>query len=77
MSEIDQIRYDNDIQFRLDTMHYKFALLLQKDPSGIIWANMSDDMLNFWINKSIEFEFYDLTQLFNVERQKRCDTIKY
>lgn len=71
MTEIERIIKDREFNDKCDDLHYKFAILMDRDPAQIIWNNFDNDSIMWWFNKSIEYEIYSLAEIFKQEKEKR------
>lgn len=40
-------------------------------PEQLIWKNVSNEKVQWWIDKAIEHEFYEVAELFTKEKEKR------
>jgi hypothetical protein len=54
---------------------YSVAEHMDKDPDGIMFENINDINLQFWVDKSLEYEFYNLTSILKKEEQKRNEIL--
>ena len=46
-----------------EKLTHKFALLMDQKPEGIKWGIFDVEQLEWWLNKSVEYELYSLTAL--------------
>lgn len=71
MSEIEQIVKDHETKAKWEELHHKFGLLMDKDTSSIMLENFSDESLNWWIEKSISWELYNVVAYLEKEKKRR------
>lgn len=69
--EIDRIIRERNLKDSTEALHKKLAMLMEKKPEGIQFDNMDNELLQWWIDKSLEWEFYLLTGILKEEQDKR------
>lgn len=69
--EIDQIRYEREQNDLWEDVYVACLEQMKLHPDQLIWKNLSDQKIEWWINKAIEHEFYEIAELFTLEKEKR------
>ena len=71
MNEIERIIHEKEMESKWDSINYKLCLIMDKNPEGIMYENMTDEHLEKLVKLSLKHEFYMLTAEFEKEKLKR------
>ena len=71
MTEVEKIKDEQVWADKWEGLNRKMAQVMAKDPSQILWHNMTDNGLQFWVEKSLQYEHYELIPLLKEQIEKR------
>jgi hypothetical protein len=79
MDEIDEINRKHLLRQKIDFLSRKLMDTIASDPDNINWDNIKDEGVTYslknFIELSIKYEYYELTELFKKELKRR-ETLK-
>lgn len=68
---MDEKLWEINDKLKWRELNLKFLHLFKVRPEGIVWENITDDKLDFWINLALEEEEYEVVSLFRNEKIRR------
>lgn len=68
---MDEKLWEINDKLKWRELNLKLLHLFKVRPECIVWENITDDKLDFWINLSLEEEEYEVASLFKNEKIKR------
>lgn len=75
MDEIEEINRKHELRQKIDFLSRKLMDTMANDPDNINWNNIKDEGVTYslknFMELSIKYEYYELTELFNKEIERR------
>lgn len=69
--EIENIIWESKMDEKWESLYRKEALIFLHKPECVIWENITDERVEWWFKKALEWEMYLLADIFKKEKEKR------